>query len=128
MTTIINLMQITSHPRTDPILLTAICTFCCDVFENEALTDDEEFMFSFFEQLNYMQELLPYVGMEKYPDLTRMVKKYNSAPTRAPGEDAADEKDPFATDNFLSATGGKKSKVNMEVVETRKRQAIAANL
>ena len=38
---VIDLLSIMGHPKTDPILLTAICTFAYDVFECEEIMDDE---------------------------------------------------------------------------------------
>ena len=39
---VLDLLSIMSHDRTDPILLTAICTFAYDVFECEEIMADED--------------------------------------------------------------------------------------
>jgi hypothetical protein len=69
---IMDLIAITAHEKTDPILLTAICQFAFDVFEQDSVKDDEEMMGPFFEQLEDMRGLIPYLGGDKYPDLLKM--------------------------------------------------------
>jgi hypothetical protein len=68
----VTLLSITGHELTDPILLTAICTFALDLFECEDILNDEENMEPFYHDLKNMQELIPYLGFDKYWDLKEM--------------------------------------------------------
>ena len=72
-----------SHELTDPVLLTAICTFALDLFECYELKFNEEFMFPFHAKISDMKHLIPYLGFEKYKDLLEMTKIYNGAITSA---------------------------------------------
>jgi len=40
--TVSNMMQIIGHKEHDPILLTAIITFCIDLFETDEMMKNEE--------------------------------------------------------------------------------------
>ena len=61
-----------AHELTDPVLLTAVCTFALDMFECEDILNNEEIMNPFFIELKSMQELIPYLGGDKYKDLENM--------------------------------------------------------
>lgn len=61
------------------MLLTAVCQLCYDLFEHEDVKDDPEKMEPFFIRMDYMRELMPYLGdPSKYPDLLKAADKYNS--------------------------------------------------
>ena len=40
-TVVLDLLSISGHTKTDPILLRAICTFAYDVFESDEIMEDE---------------------------------------------------------------------------------------
>ena len=44
----------TSHELTDPVLLTAICTFALDLFECKDIVTDEDEMAPFYDELKNM--------------------------------------------------------------------------
>ena len=68
-----------SHEITDPILLTAICTFALDLFECEEIKNNEEFMAPFHAKISDMKHLIPYLGFDKYQGLLEMSRKYHGA-------------------------------------------------
>ena len=76
---IADLISIMSHKKTDPILLKAICTFALDLFESDELRYDAERMEPFHKQMADMKMLIPYLGMERYPDLLAMTGRYHDA-------------------------------------------------
>jgi hypothetical protein len=43
-----DLIAIMSHEKTDPIFLTAVCTFALDLFETPEVANDAEFMEPFY--------------------------------------------------------------------------------
>ena len=75
---VLDLLTIMGHPKTDPILLTAICTFAYDVFECEEIMDDEERMSPYQQAIQNLNFMIPYLGFERYPDLLQMTKRYHS--------------------------------------------------
>ena len=52
---------------TDPKLLTAVCQFAYDLFENENICSSREKMKPFCAEINSLVELIPYLGGYKYP-------------------------------------------------------------
>ena len=77
--TILSLIEIMGHDTTDPILLTAVCTFAFDVFENDLIREDEVLMGPFAAASKNMVELMPYLGGKKYPGLLERTRKYHAA-------------------------------------------------
>jgi hypothetical protein len=75
---VLDLLTIMGHPKTDPILLTAICTFAYDVFECEEIMDDEVKMSPYQQAIQNLNFMIPYLGFERYPDLLQMTKRYHS--------------------------------------------------
>ena len=65
-----------NHERTDPILLTAICTFALDLFECDDLRQNGDFMKPWSDRMNNLKEMIPYLGGEKYQDLLVMTRQY----------------------------------------------------
>jgi hypothetical protein len=65
-----------SHELTDPVLLTAITTFSLDLFECKDIINNEDYMTPFYNEIKNMEELIPYLGFDKYWDLKEMSKKY----------------------------------------------------
>ena len=94
-----DLLSLMSHEITDPILLTAICTFALDLFECEELKNNEQFMLPFHAKISDMKHLIPYLGFEKYYPLLEMTKIYNG-PTVAAQKDGDEDaiEDPFQPD------------------------------
>lgn len=89
-----------SHEITDPLLLTAICTFALDLFECDELKYNEEFMMPFHAKISDMKHLIPYLGFEKYYPLLEMTKIYHGAVTSAQkgdgeGDGATDDINPL---------------------------------
>lgn len=64
-----DLIQIMSHDITDPILLTAICTFARDLFECPEIRYNADLMQPFYSRMQNMKYLMPYLGFDRYPDL-----------------------------------------------------------
>jgi hypothetical protein len=73
-----DLIAIMGHTETDPILLTAVCTFALDVFEAPEVENDAKIMKPFYEGTKSMVELMPYLGGSKYPLLVEKCAKYHS--------------------------------------------------
>ena len=73
----LDIISIMGHDNTDPILLTAVCTFALDLFQTEDLKYHEEFMEPFSEKIQSLNQMIPYLGGEKYFDLLEMCKTYN---------------------------------------------------
>lgn len=80
-------MSILGHQKTDPILLTAICTFAIDLFECDELRYDEENMREFSNTIRDLQHLLPYLGFDMYDELLAMTGRYYS---KEPGKQKKD--------------------------------------
>lgn len=55
-----------SLKQTDPIILTAVCTFALDVFESRQVKENEEVMEPFYVAIGNMLEVLPILGGNKY--------------------------------------------------------------
>jgi len=72
-------MSILSHPLTDPILLTSICSFALDLFECPELRYNMEFMEPFYVRIGDLKELIPYLGLMKFDSLLEMTRHYNQA-------------------------------------------------
>lgn len=73
-----DLVAIMGHAETDPILLTAVCTFALDVFETDEVKDDAIFCDRFYQGTKSMVELMPYLGFYKYPGLMERCAKYHA--------------------------------------------------
>ena len=58
-----------SHYKTDPILLTAVCTFALDLFQCKELRYRKRFMEPFFNKMANMKYMVMYMGFDRYPDL-----------------------------------------------------------
>ena len=87
-TCVLELMSITNHDSTDPILLTAICRMALDLFETEELINNENIMEPFQKAIGNMRQLVPYLGFDKYPELMLLTKKYNpSSANQIRGDD-----------------------------------------
>lgn len=76
---VLDLIQIMRHPQTDPILLTAICTFALDLFQCEELRFHALVMEPFYEKMSNMKYMIPYLGFEMYPKLLQMTRRYHQA-------------------------------------------------
>ena len=116
------MISFASHPRTDPVLLTAVCQLCYDVFEHEDVISDPEKMEPFFLRLGYMRELMPYLGdPSKYPWLLKAVEKYNNAGRKEMkmpgGEPDKGAGGGFATEDLI---GDEDGTVDAEMIQERK--------
>ena len=69
-----DIISLVNESKVDVILLTAVTQFCYDVFENEMLIKDKRFMQPFYDKIDHMKELLPYIGMDKYPELIKRTR------------------------------------------------------
>jgi hypothetical protein len=76
---ILDLVVVMSHPITDPILLTAICTFALDLFECDELRFDQQMMEPFHKNLSDMKYLIPYLGFGNYLSMMESSKRYHLA-------------------------------------------------
>ena len=68
-----------SHPKTDPILLTAICTFALDLFECPQIRNDPVVMAPFHKNMSDMKYLVPYLGFDSFFYLLDKTKPYHQA-------------------------------------------------
>ena len=68
-----------SHPKTDPILLTAICTFALDLFECPDVRYDAVVMAPFHKNMADMKYLVPYLGFDSFFYLLEKTKPYHHA-------------------------------------------------
>jgi hypothetical protein len=87
---VLDLLSIMSHDRTDPILLTAICTFAYDVFECEEIMADEDRMSRYQRAIQNLNCMIPYLGFGSYRYLLSETKKYHQVQNRSikpPGDD-----------------------------------------
>lgn len=69
-------MKLTNQDATDPLVLTAICTFCIDLFESDEIKGTSEAMAPYAFELENMSELISYLGGEKYQNLLNMTRRY----------------------------------------------------
>jgi len=74
---VLDLLSIMGHPKTDPILLTAICTFAYDVFECDEIMVDEARMSPYQRAIQNLNFMIPYLGFARYPDLLQMTRRYH---------------------------------------------------
>ena len=68
-----------AHKETDPILLTAICTFALDLFMCEEIKNNENNMRPYYDKMKDMYYLVPYLGFDSYPNLLAMTRRYHSS-------------------------------------------------
>ena len=99
-TTILDLIEIMGHESTDPILLTAVCTFAFDVFENKLIREDELLMVPFAKACKNMVGLMPYLGGEKYPALLERTREYHRASDEKKVSDSGHEDQNNATEQL----------------------------
>ena len=67
------------HEKTDPILLTAVCTFAFDLFECPQIRYQSDMMAPYHEAINNMYYMTPYLGFHMYPRLLEMTRRYHDA-------------------------------------------------
>lgn len=73
---LLKLMKLTNQYLTDPLVLTAICTFTIDLFESPEIKLKSEAMEPYAKELENMEHLLPYLGGDKYQELLQMTRRY----------------------------------------------------
>ena len=88
---ILDLVAIMSHPQTDPILLTAICTFGLDLFECDEPRQSQADMEPFHKNLSDMKYLIPYLGFDNYLIVLEASQRYHLAEN--PGHKIIDDED-----------------------------------
>ena len=85
----------------------------------------------FFDKLDHMEKLLPYLGGEKYPDLLKMAQKYHKVGDEV-GEEAPgqiERKGGFDTEAIISKTMlQNKSKIDAGVKKIKRQEAIKTSL
>lgn len=113
---VIELIDIMSHERTDPLLLTAICRFALDLFQTNEVRLNAAFMENFFQGIASMKQILPYLGFDKYPDLLQMAKKYHFQLRggKQDDKDSDDSDDPRESLKVSAAAG----KSNIHIVSS----------
>ena len=118
-------MTIMGHDFTDPILLTAVCKFAKDLFETEDIRCNEEAMKPFSDKIQSLNQVIPYLGGEKYFDLLEMCKVYNiDAKNKAEDED--DDQEEF---NFLEQNSEESGSVaDSEAMRERQEEKIKQSL
>lgn len=107
-----------SHPKTDPVLLTAICSFTLNLLQCEEIKKYKEVMLPFYEKLSNLRFMLPYMGDEMLGELLQMTKVYYDAEKTVVSIDKKeqkDKKDPKEnttnqTQSSLKLKGGKNKK------------------
>ncbi len=84
-----DLLQITSHYKTDPVLLTSICHFARQYFSREEIRVNQKVLEKkATEKMKNLVELIPYMGMKKYDDLLKMSRRYYDSTAFAEREKA----------------------------------------
>lgn len=68
-----------TEKATDPILLTAICTFGKDLLETQEICFDRERMEPFAEKMKDLMFVVPYLGFKKYAKLLYLTRRYRDA-------------------------------------------------
>ena len=76
---VLDIINFMSHSKTDPILLTSVCTFALDLFECRELRYCKKRMQPYFDKMVNMKYMIPYMGLERYPDLLQMSQRYHDA-------------------------------------------------
>mgnify|MGYP001050830329 CR=1 FL=1 len=72
------LLQVLTHNKTDPILLTSICYLAEKILNCESVKTDPEQLADKINRMQSCENLLPYLGMSKYRDLLQDTQKYNN--------------------------------------------------
>ena len=67
-----------THSKTDPILLTSLCYLAEKVLKSEAIRSDPIQLQDKINKMQACEALIPYLGLEKYPELVKSTQKYNS--------------------------------------------------
>lgn len=70
------MLQITSHYKTDPVLLTSICKFAKQLFTREEIKSNQVVIEPKLKKMQNLVQLLPYLGLKKYEDLLKMSRRY----------------------------------------------------
>ena len=73
---LLKLMKLTKQELTDPLVLTAICTFTIDLFESPEIKNSTKEMEPYANELENMEHLVPYLGGDKYQALLQMTRRY----------------------------------------------------
>ena len=71
-----NLLAITGHPKTDPVLLAAICRFAKQVLSRNEIKSHKNELEKYCKRMQNLVPLVPYLGMKKYSDALIMARKY----------------------------------------------------
>jgi len=72
-----DILQILSHNKTDPILLTAVCNFTLNLFKQTELKDDMQYMAPFLDKICNLTFVMPYLGGNMYFELLKMTSRYH---------------------------------------------------
>jgi len=83
-----DLVQITSHYMTDPVLLASICRFAKQLFSREEVKTEPSYLESKLKRMQNLVQLVPYLGLKKYEELLKMSRKYYDATAFAEREKA----------------------------------------
>jgi hypothetical protein len=63
----LNIIEIIGEKKTDPILLTACCTFAYDLLECANIRMFQDEMEPYSEKMNNLVYMVPYLGFNMYP-------------------------------------------------------------
>lgn len=73
------LLQITSHFQTDPVLLTSICQFAKSLFLRDEIKNNHHMLEPKLKKMQNLAQLIPYLGMKKFPEVIEAAKRYHDS-------------------------------------------------
>ena len=112
------------HETTDPILLCGICRFALDLFECRDLRYNEEFMAPFAKKIQSLNQMVPYLGGDKYFALLEECKKYNTEGTNF----AIDEEGQDDNNKFIKPESEDEESLDEDEIQAKQEKAILQSL
>lgn len=75
-----DLLGITAHYKTDPVLLAAVCSFARQLFSRPEVTCDQAFVADKLQKkMQNLVQLVPYLGLKKYEEVIKMARRYHQS-------------------------------------------------
>ena len=99
-----DLLQVLTHPSTDPKLLTAIVSLALNILQKTTVNENPKQLEEYILKIKSCVKILPYLGMGKYEKLLQETNKYNKSaiPVTDVGEEInlQNQVDPIIHDLF----------------------------
>lgn len=76
LSTVDDLLSITAHYKTDPVLLTSICNFGRKLFSLPEIKTNQSLLEPRVKRMQCMVQLIPYLGLKKYELLLKLSRRY----------------------------------------------------